>query len=502
MKKPFKKDPDNYKQKALFATNVFDLLPADHQCFVYEDIFEQLDTSSVEEQYSVLGQNAYHPRLITGILIYAYSQGVFSSREIMKKCHEDISYMYICHNNCPDFRVLSDFRKNNYDFFKECFKQSVMLAFEAGMASLGHVSLDGSKFKANTSKHKAMSYSRLKEQEKELTAEIEELLSNARKCDEEEDKEYEDKSGYEVPEELKIKESRLAKIKEAKEALEKREEELNPDKEIEDKKQISFADHEARIMGKKGDFDYSYNGQISVDKDNQIIVGEHLSQNANDKQEVNTALIEIKETTGKLPEKMSLDNGYMSGSNLESFEGKEIDVYIATGRGEKSDTRSIDETNRQIKKSDFIYDESADCFVCPAGYSLELKTTGKDGKKIYQAKKAECDECRYKSQCCNSKKGLARTINTDDKEPLRQKMNKKMEEDSAKEVYKKRKEIVEPVFGQIKNKGFRGFSLRGYEKAKGEFSLVCAVHNIKKIVNAITKGVVCPTVLRKGYDMA
>ena len=148
--------------------------------------------------------------------------------------------------------------------------------------------------------------------------------------------------GYEIPEELKIKEKRLAKIKEAKEALEKREQTLNPGKKIDDKKQISFADKEARIMGKKGNFDYSYNGQISVDEANQIIVGQHLSQNANDKREVDPALDEIKETTNDLPDKMSLDNGYMSGNNLESFDGKEIHVYVATDKGEKKDKRSIE----------------------------------------------------------------------------------------------------------------------------------------------------------------
>ncbi|MFH1935662.1 MAG: IS1182 family transposase [Pseudomonadota bacterium] len=448
---PFKKDPIVFNQRALFASNVFDLLPEDHTCFVYEDIFQQLDTSSVEEQFSVRGQNAYHPRLITGILIYAYSQGVFSSREIEKKCHEDIGFMFISHCNCPNFRVLSDFRKDNYKFFKECFKQSVLLAMEAGMASLGHVSLDGSKFKANTSKHKAMSYGRLKAKEKELTEEIEDLIAKASKCDKQEDEEYQDKTGYEIPEELKIKEKRLAKIKEAKEALEMREQDLNPGKEIDDKKQISFADKEARIMGKKGDFDYSYNGQISVDEDNQIIVGQHLTQNANDKQEVEPALEEIKETTDDLPDKMSLDNGYMSGNNLESFDGKDIDVYVATGKGEKKDQRPIEDSNRKINKFDFNYDEDKDCFVCPAGHTLELKRESSDGKKVYQGIKAECDACPYKARCCSSKRGEPRTINTDDKEPLRQKMNEKMEQESSKEIYKKRKKIVEPVFGQIKH---------------------------------------------------
>jgi hypothetical protein len=238
-----------------------------------------------------------------------------------------------------------------------------------------------------------MSYERLKAKEKELTEEIEDLIAKAAKCDDEQYEQYEDKTGYEIPEELKIKEQRLAKIKEAKEALEKREQELNPRKEIDDKKQISFADKDARIMGKKGVFDYNYNGQVSVDEDNQIIVGQHLTQNANDKQEAKPALEEIKETTGDLPDKMSLDNGYMSGDNLETFEGKDIDVYVSTGKGEKKDQRPIEDSNRKINKSDFSYDEDRDCFLCPAGHTLELKREASDGKKVYQALKAECDSC-------------------------------------------------------------------------------------------------------------
>ena len=238
---PFKKDPVEFNQGLLFPSNIFDLLPEDHESYIYEEIFKQLDTTSVEKNYSVLGQNAFHPRLIVGILIYAYSQGIFSSRQIKKRCHEDLGFMYISHLNCPDFRVLSDFRKDHYEFFKECFKQSVLLAMEAGMVSLGHVSLDGSKFKADTSKHKAMSYGRLKEKEKELTEEIEGLIQKAEQCDSEEDEEYTNKTGYEIPEELKFKKNRLAKIRAAKEALEKREQELNPGKKIKDKKQISFA---------------------------------------------------------------------------------------------------------------------------------------------------------------------------------------------------------------------------------------------------------------------
>ena len=489
---PFKTAPQDYDQRILFPSNVFDLLPSDHECYVYQDIIEQLDTSDLEQQYSVKGQNAYHPKLIMGILIYAYSHGVFSSRQIEIQCKENLSFMYISHMNCPNFRVISDFRKEHPDYFKNCFTQVVGIAMEAGLASLGHVSLDGSKFKADTSKHKAMSYKRLKEREADLVKEIEELISKGKKSDEEEDAEYGDKSGYELSEELKFKETRLAKIKSAREALEKREQELNPGKKIDDKKQISFADKDPRIMGKKGNYDYRYNGQISVDSDHQIIVGKHLSKNANDKQEVEVALNEIKETTGVHPEKCSTDNGYFSGANLQALSETEIDVYMATGKGEPLNDEECDlETKGKLHRRHFTYHSETDSFTCPVGHSLKLKRQKKDGTKTYKGEKSLCAACRYQSRCCSSKKGEARSIETDKYEGLRQAMREKMSREDSKKIYKKRKVIVEPVFGQIKNGGFGGFHLRGYEKASGEFSLVCAVHNVKKMVKAVFKGVVC-----------
>lgn len=487
---PFKKSPVESKQRLLYPTNIFDLLSCDHECYLYNDIFQQLDTSSLESKYSRIGQNAYHPRLIVSILIYSYSRGVFSSRQIERRCNEDLSFMYIADMNCPNFRVLSDFRKNNADFFHACFKQSVLLAMELGLASLGHVSLDGSKFKADSSKHKAMSYKRLKEKEKELMAEIDSLIEKASKCDEEEDREYKEKTGYEIPEDLKHKEERLAQIQTAKEALEKREQALNPGKKIDDTKQISFADTDARIMGKKGNFDYQYNGQICVDQDNQIIIAQHLSQNANDKKEIEPAISNIKDTTGTLPSTLSADNGYMSGENLEALEVAGLDAYVATDKGEKKSKVTLSESNRKLVKSDFTYNEQDDCFTCPGGQILVLRSETKDGKKKYQGSFEYCSNCSYVNRCCESKKGNARTINTDDKEPLRQQMNEKMEQETSKEIYAKRKVIVEPVFGQIKNSGFRRFSLRGFKKVRGEFSLMCTVHNIKKIMKSFVKGVV------------
>ena len=494
---PFKSHPVEFNQSQLFPSNIFDLLADDHECYLYSDIFQHLDTSSVESHYKLIGQNAYHPRQIISILIYAYSRGVFSSREIERRCNEDLSFMFIAQMNCPNFRVLSDFRKNNSAFFHDCFKQTVQLAIELKLASLGHISLDGSKFQANSSKHKAMSYGRLKEKEQALSQEIDDLIEKASRCDDEENQAYKDQTGYEIPENLKYKKARLKQIKEAKVALEEREDALNPGKLIADKKQISFADKDARIMGKKGNFDYQYNAQISVDEDHQIIVGQHLSQKANDKQEIEPALIAVEETTGTLPNKLSADNGYMSGDNLQALQESPVDPYIATNKGEKNHKLELDETERKLVKADFNYDEATDTFTCPGQQKLGVVSQGKDGSRTYQGDIKVCNDCSYKSRCCQSTKGEARTINTDDKEALRQQMNNKMEEEESKAIYKQRKVIVEPVFGQIKNTGFRGFSVRGKEKAAGEFSLVCAVHNLKKISKAIFRGEIRPKFVKR-----
>ena len=335
MSVPFKDDPVEFKARTLMAQNVFDLLEKDDDCFIYEDIFFQIDTRSLEKKYSRIGQHAYNPAIIIAILIYSYSQGIFSSRKIEKKCKKDLSFMYICHRNCPNFRVLSDFRKDNWGFFVECFKKSVKIAAGLGMISLGHVGLDGSKFSANTSKHKAASYLHLKANEEKLDREINELLRQADDIDKAEDKIYHNGNGFSIPDDLKIKQKRLEKIKKIKKELEQREERQNPGKDIDPKKQISYADTEAKIMKSKGGFEYCYNGQISVDSKNQIIVGQHLTQNANDKNELIKAIDEIKINTGKNPEKISADAGYRSSDNILALNESNIDGYIATGKEKK-----------------------------------------------------------------------------------------------------------------------------------------------------------------------
>lgn len=477
MSVPFKKDPVEFNQRKLMAEDVFDLLEEDDDCFIYEDILSQIDTKAIEQKYSMIGQHAYHPKRVVAILIYAYSQGIFSSRKIEKRCKKDLSFMYISHANCPNFRVLSDFRKDNWPFFVECFKASVKIASGLGMVSLGHVGLDGSKFSANTSKHKAASYLHLMANEKKLKQQIEELLKKAENIDAAEDKIYHNGTGYSIPDDIKVKEKRLEKIKKIKDKLEKREKRENPGKDIDGKKQISYADTDAKMMKARGSFEYCYNGQISVDSQNQIIVGQHLSQNANDKNELKKELDKIKDNTGSLPEKISADSGYRSSDNISALKENNIDGYIATGKGEKDISQ---DTDKKIGKPQFLYDSGKDIFICPAGVLLKLKLSGQN--RVYKTEEMACSGCSLK---CSAKKGSTATICTDDSGIILAAMAEKMRKDSSKEIYAKRKVIVEPVFGQIKTGGFRRFSLRGFEKAGGEFSLVCAVSNFKKIVNAI-----------------
>jgi transposase len=489
---PFKLSPIEYQQHLLFPSNIFDLLPEEPICHLYVELFDQLDTSSLENLYSSKGQRAYHPRLIISILIYAYSQGVFRSRQIERRCNEDLSFMFIAQMHCPNFRVLSDFRKEHGAFFQDCFKQTVELAMALKLASLGHISLDGSKFKANTSKHKAMSYGRLQAKEQALCAEIEELSAQAQQCDQDEDRAYLEKTGYEIPEDLHFQQARLSKIQAAKHALEPREARLKPGQPIDDKKQISFADTEARIMGKAGSYEYAYNAQISVDADLQIIVGQHVSLQANDKQEVESALQALEATAGRLPDKISADNGYWSGANLQAFEDHNVDAYIATDRGEKTHKDPWDTTDRPLVKADLTYDEADNVFTCPQGQILVMMSETKAGSRVYQGRDAVCAACPLQRRCCQAAQGHARTITTDSQESLRQAMRQTMENPGPQAVYKQRKVIVEPVFGQIKNSGFRGFSVRGLDKVAGEFSLVCAAHNFKKMAQSIMTGLIRP----------
>jgi transposase len=426
--------PYSPDQMFLLPPSLRDWLPENHLVYFVSDVVDQLDLSAIEAVYEKddRGQPPYHPRMMTKILVYAYCVGVFSSRKIQRRLIEDVAFRVLAAGNEPDFRTISDFRKIHLDALQGLFEQVLKLALTAGAIKLGRVALDGSKIKANASKHKAMSYKRMKEDERNLRAEVRQLLNQAKAADDEDDSRYgKDKSGDELPEELSRRESRLKKIREAKRVLEQRareeaeqankskeDEEKSSEKAVpEEKAQYNFTDPESRIMKGADGFVQAYNGQIVVEAGSQLIVAEAVTQEANDKKQTIPMVEAIKEQAEQTPEELLADSGYCSDENLKCLEDTPIDVYIATGRK-------------------------------------------KHGEKAGPCKRGPLPQ------------GATRV----------DKMTRKLQGKAGAAVYAARKGIVEPVFGQIKQaRGFRQFLMRGIRKVRAEWALVCATHNILKM---------------------
>jgi len=414
-------------QLLLLPPSLRDWLPENHLVYFVSDVVDQLDLTSIESFYEKddRGQPPYHPRMMTKVLIYAYCVGVFSSRKIQKRLIEDVAFRVLAAGNQPDFRTISDFRKIHLEALQGLFEQVLKLALSAGAIKLGRVALDGSKVKANASKHKAMSYKRMKEEERNLRAQVRQLLKQAKNTDDEEDARYgKDKRGDELPEELSRRETRLERIREAKRALERRarEEAEQAEKSEEkatpgDKAQYNFTDPESRIMKGADGFVQGYNTQVVVEETSQLIVAQAVTQDANDKKQVTPMVEAVKAQTGQMPTQLLADSGYCSEENLKALEKEAVDIYIATGRQ-------------------------------------------KHGKSPGPCKRGPLPQNATRVD----------------------KMARKLQTKAGAAVYAARKSIVEPVFGQIKQaRGFRQFLLRGIKKVQGEWALVCMTHNILKV---------------------
>jgi len=414
------------EQDLLLPPSLRQWLPENHLAYCVSDVVDQLDLSAVESVYEQedRGQPPYHPRMMVKILVYSYCVGVFSSRRMEKRLVEDVAFRVLAAGNEPDFRTLSDFRKNHLKALEELFQQVLRLALEVGALKLGRVALDGSKVKANASKHKAMSYGRMEETEKRLRKEVRELLKQAEAVDEEEDKRYgREHQGEELPEELQRRETRIARIREAKKALEERarekaESEKKDDQEAkpESKAQYNFTDPESRILKGSDAFVQGYNTQVAVEPTLQLIVGQRVTDAGNDKQQMVPLIEVVQEQSGQKPEEILADSGYCSEENLKYLAKRRIEGFVATEKQKHG------ERNEACKRGPLP-------------------------------------------------KGASRV----------ERMKRKLQTKVGAAVYASRKYIVEPVFGQIKQaRGFRQFLLRGLEKVRGEWALVCMTHNLLK----------------------
>jgi transposase len=426
------------EQELLLPPSLREWLPQNHLVYFVSDVVDQLDLSAIHAVYEKeqRGQPPYDPRLMTKLLVYGYCTGVFSSRRIQKRLREDIPFKVLAAGNEPDFRTISDFRKIHIEALEKLFEQVLAMALECGAIQLGRVSLDGTKLKANASKHKAMSYGRMKEKQQQLKEEVKQLLAAAEAADEEEDCQYGSKRGDELPEELQRRETRLTKIKEAKKVVEQRArdkaaaegksaEEAQQAK-PEDKDQYNFTDPESRIMKGADGMVQGYNAQAAVEPELLLIVGQSVTEAANDKQQLVPMVELIEQQSGQRPEAVLADNGYCSEQNLEHLESAEqperrIEGFIATGKQ-------------------------------------------KHGEHRLPAKRGPLPQGATKVD----------------------RMKRKLQTKVGKAVYAARKCVVEPVFGQIKQaRGFRQFLLRGKEKVKGEWALLCLTHNVLRLYAAM-----------------
>ena len=442
--------PYNPDQLLLLPPDMTHWLPQDHLVYFIRDVVGQMDLSAVYASYdgSQGGYPAYHPEMMVALLIYAYCVGVASSRKIEKATYELIPFRVLTADQHPDHDTIAEFRRRHLEVLAALFVQGLRLCQKAGLVKLGHVSLDGTKVRANASKHKVMSYARMEKSVVELEAEVKRLLSEAEATDEGEDGQYsKGRRGDELPEELRFKQGRLSRIKEAKEVLEReareqaQQERLDQEKKRQDreasgdhcgrppkapsekpdgKAQYNFTDPESRIMKDSAtkSFEQSYNCQAAVDGHCQVIVATGVSQEANDKRELKPMVERLKANLkGAKPGRMTTDSGYFSEENVTYLAQEQIDGYVATGR---------------IKHGD-------QPLPVPRG------RIPKDAS-------------------------------------LKERMSRKLRTIKGRAIYAKRKEVSEPVFGQIKQvRGFRQFLLRGLIKVSAEWDLICLGHNLLKL---------------------
>jgi transposase len=450
----------------LLPVTVQEFVPKDHLArFLLSVVEEEVDLGEIMSCYSgPKGQPPFHPTMMTTLLLYGYCSGVYSSRRIAKACGERVDFMSLVGLDAPDFRTIAEFRRRHLSALKGLFVQVLSLCDKAGLTKLGHVAFDGSKIRANASKHKAMSYGRMEARASELDAEVAEWLAAAEAADAAEDKLHgRDKRGDELPAWAADKKQRAAKIRAAKaeleaeakaaaeakakaaaEAEEKRRAEgrkkpgppaAPPSPEPDPKAQKNFTDPESRIMKSKDGFVQAYNGQIAVDAQAQVIVAHDVTQSPVDSGQLLPMADAVEANLGRKPAAASADCGYCSEANLAGLEERKIDAYVATGRAKDA----------------------------VAGAAPEAATDGT------AAAVADAAAAMGPAQAA--------------KAPTRvEAMRAKIKSGGHASPYRLRKQVVEPVFGQIKQaRGFRQFLLRGVEKVRCEWALVCTAHNLLKL---------------------
>lgn len=485
------KEGESRQQAIMFPNTIEDYIPKGHLAKLVLKIVESLNLKKIINKYSELGQRAVDPAILISILFYGYSIGIRSSRKLAKSCEDRLDFMYLTAGLKPSYKTISEFRRENLEELKELFQEIILIGIKLGLVKIGNikVSIDGSKIRANASGKLSKDEDGLNKLLKDVEEKVATIMTEAENIDSQEDKENGNARGDELPKELEKLENKKEKIKQAIEELKKekkrlREEIINKkgkitkseDKKIE-KRKINITDKDAPFMKERvGCIKTNYNGQASVEEDVQFILANNVTSDCNDKNQLIPMVKQTKENINNNLNEAKADSGYHSVKNLAAINNMGIDAYI-----DDPNRQRVDNDNYKYDKVNFKYNPENDSYTCPEGNKLELKSQKVD-KSIYECK---CISCPVKTSCTKSK---TRIIERDKNEHFVEKNREKILSKEGKKKYQKRMHTVEPVFGNLKfNLGFRQFLLRGLEKVKGEFNLMCIAHNIKKIESYVTR---------------
>ena len=435
-----------------------------------------MGTKKIEDKYSELGQKSYHPKIMLKLLFYGYATGIRSGRKIAKACETDCAFMYLSQMYKPDFRTINDFRKNNQEIIEEYFVDIVRMCQKLGMVRVGTISIDSCKIRANASAKRTKNKEEYEKWLKNIEGKIKEILREAQQIDEEEDKKFMvDKRGDEIPKHLHKKEVLKEKVKEIMKELK------------DEKEKINLTDRDAKFIKERcGVIRPNYNCHVAAGED-QIIVAAEVVNIASDQEHLIQMVEEVEKNVKEKIEKVCADSGYASLHNYEELEKRKIDTYIPD-RNYQAKERGRGPEVSMFHKNNFVYDKNGDYYICPTGMILRLveNKLGDNSEKISVYRCMECKECEYFGICTTSSKG--RSIERSEYDEPHQKMREKLSTPEGKEIYKKRKTIVEPVFGNIsQNLGFKEFMLRTLKKVKAEFVLICSVHNLLKIARFLRR---------------
>jgi transposase len=460
-------------QEVLLPKSVQDYISENHIARFISRIIDHMDITAIIMSYDHKGAPAYHPQMMLKVLVYAYSNGIRSSRKIDALLEDSLVFMYLSGRQTPDFRTICRFRREHAGKIEEIFDQVVELCAGLDMVGLEQVFSDGSKIRANASVKNSKKKEQIEKEIEMLKKEVKIMLEEAEEVDAKEDALYGDKNPYTG----EGKASSLLKKIENLKKLEKVNELFDGKKE-----KINTTDCDAQIMQfsdktKKP----AYNGQIAVDGKENVIVAYRLTDEATDHYQLKPLAEATKENVGK-PQNWGADAGIFSYENIKYLEKEEITGYIPDNffRAEQK------KKTKWFRKSQFEYNEKTDSYTCPAGKELSFNYIQKRKKKptIRIYKGINCSTCPLKEKCTQAE---FRTISRDPREHLLETMRERLKTDKGKQMKKQRSTTVEPTFGNMKhNKKFTQFLLRGTNKAAIEFILMCTAINIEKVFNYIT----------------